>query len=191
MRKLLSLICIFAILLASAFNALANTDIVLYVGQESANPNERVIIPIALEVNPGIAIFDLNIEYDSSKLRLDGVTQGSALESFMFAPPALRNPLTVGWISFDFVNEASTGTLLELEFTILPTASAGTAYINVTGVAFAISENGEDLVVVSANQGYVTVLREDEVAAQTCSLLADKLHLWRDAHYQYKRNLRD
>jgi len=161
MRKILSLICIIVLGLVPVAYAAGTSaiELTLNVGESSAEPGQRVVVPIIIEVNPGIAALDLNIEYDSTRLQFDGVTNGTALEGLNFTPPNLRFPHTVSWISFEFLNSISTGLLTELEFTVLPSATAGSAYISVAGFAFAVNSSGEDLVNVIVNESYLVVLR--------------------------------
>jgi len=178
LRKISALLCVCAICVTAAafcqpFAAVASEgasgqgQVALSVGRLTAGPGERVILPVTLEANPGIAYLRLTIEYDTSRLRIDGgaasVSRGAALNRLTYVgvndETYQRNPFRVLW--FGAADDISAGLLLNIAFSVADGAPSGEAAVTVT------IESGDALnfsrapLPVSVTQGGVAVLGAD------------------------------
>ena len=104
------------------------------VGENAGTPGSTGIeIPVTIENNPGIVAFYVNIGYDSSKIKLTGVTNGTVLTDPAHSGSITTNPYR---LCFDMglspTNNTSNGVVATLMFEIPETAEPGDAVINIT-----------------------------------------------------------
>ena len=77
MKKYLCLILL-AVMFLSIFATMAMADSPNFrVSEAEANPGDEVVLTISMENNPGIASFDLQVDYDENKLEWVDVHKGS------------------------------------------------------------------------------------------------------------------
>jgi len=129
-KTILFFVCMMAILSFTAANAhtfaAAAQSLVMAVGSESAEPGENVSIAIVIEANPGIAGLQLNIQYDNTRLRIDGVR--SAMRGSAFSNLTFQSDL-MSFLWFGTHNDTTIGTILTINFIVLDNAPAGHAEI--------------------------------------------------------------
>ena len=112
-------------------------------------PGAAVTIPVILTENPGVAALDLQIVYDTTRLELTGYSNAGL------------TGWTVGvgsgkavWVSLE--NATSTGTILNLKFTVLDGAKDGFAEVTITDMLAANCD--EEALTFSVTAGGVNVV---------------------------------
>ena len=104
------------------------------VGSVSASAGaQEVIVPISVRYNPGIVGMTLVVNYDSTALTLTEIERGPALSEMTFTTPRdLKNgcklPWDALWVS---PSEATEGVIVNLKFTVSPTALSQTYTVSV------------------------------------------------------------
>ena len=124
---------------------------------DPVNPGDTVNVQVNLENNPGITGLRLGIDYNSSALKLNSVT--SVWNGMTYTPPQNLSviPYNASWISNTYLNNYSNGTILNLQFTVLPDAAGGTYPITLTyDPNNTFDEKGISIVPILVN-GSVTV----------------------------------
>jgi len=165
-NKITFCMLIIGVLIVGTFSIFASEGANIVVGQASALPGERITIPVRLNINPGLAGMILDIEYDSTRLRIDEsreISRGMSLLGLTYIGVTqdtfARNPFRAVW--FGTRNDTSTGELLNIQFTILDNAPFGDAFIRVS----IDEENPFDIdgnpVKMTVHQGHITVLGSD------------------------------
>ena len=132
-------LCLIAVLLCSSFTlTVVAFQPVISVGHGEAEQGERIVIPIMLDINPGIAGISMWVEYDSSRLNVadtSAATRGDALPSpfaFRNLTVGMKNPFILLWYGRRSCNDTSTGVLANIAFTVLNDAPYGEAFVNVS-----------------------------------------------------------
>lgn len=98
----------------------------------SGKPGDTINIPVNLEKNPGIVALYISIEYDSSVLQLNNVTDTKLLSDYQ-AGDVKQNPFVISWeIASATENIKTTGVLANLNFTIVSDARPGEYAITVS-----------------------------------------------------------
>ncbi|MCL2151515.1 MAG: S-layer homology domain-containing protein [Oscillospiraceae bacterium] len=161
-KTLMIILCV-AVLssLCGPFSLAADTASIS-VGQASAKPGESITISISLDSNPGIAALNIKIEYDSTRLRIDNqnaIARGPALGFLTFVGANEvtygNNPFSAIW--YGAMNETSTGTLLNVTFTVLANAPSGLAYVRANCDSGDVLDLYEEQIPISIMQGSVNV----------------------------------
>ena len=138
MKKLISLFLIIAMLLPA--NALMSVSVYavdtpeISVIDTSGFAGEVVNVNINIANNPGVTALSFNVEYDTSRLALAGVTDGAILGSATasFGNDLTANPYKLFWDDVLSTNNTGNGTVATLQFHILDTAEAGSAAITLS-----------------------------------------------------------
>jgi len=161
------ILCLF---FASATSVFAAQGVDLVVGQVVARQGESVVVTIALDTNPGLTGMLLAVEYDSSRLRMDGidsVVPGTTLNRsnyFGVDESTFRNnPFRVAWL--EPRDNAAVGVLLNIEFDVLDNAPGGFAFVEVSAEVNNSRYTSLDVSVVQGGvyvSGVEEVLIEDE-----------------------------
>lgn len=116
MRKYILSLC-FAVILSCfmSVSAYAGTATVA-VGSAHGNTGDTVEIPVILYGNDGFCDLSLEIGYDSSALKLVGVTENSGV-TFTTSESLFDNPYTMLWMNFE--DCSFNGTLATMKFEII------------------------------------------------------------------------
>lgn len=102
------------------------------VGTGSSCPGETIDIPVSIANNSGIVSLNVSISYDSSKLKLTGVTNGTVLSDPAHSGSLSTNPYKLCYaMDLSPTNITNNGVIATLTFEILPTASPGDTDITV------------------------------------------------------------
>ena len=168
-KILLYLLCMVFLVFLWSPTVSADGTASLTVGQTTAKRGEIVTVPITLEANPGIAGLRIKIEYDSTRLRVDGmnaVKEGSALRRLTYVGVSeesiKRNPITVLW--YGTANDSSAGVLVNVTFTVLNEAPAGAAAVTVIcAPGDSINANREQVALSITNAGVIVTQDVDSV----------------------------
>ena len=165
-RVLLCLVCIATLSFPLIITAVSVNSAILTVELVDAMPGEDVVVSIFLESNPGIAGLLFSVEYDSSRLRVDGenaISRGPALSQLSFVgvneDTYSQNPFYVVW--FGTENDTSAGVVLNIEFSVLQDAPEGTAVVIATGGDRDVVNLNSDPVLLSTTQGGVNVQHDN------------------------------
>ena len=137
MKRNILWLCVLAVMLLSVspVYALEQTGSpVIAVQSCSAEPMQKISVPVVISDNPGFAGFALEIIYDAEVLELTGVQQGDLLPEDGYWADNRREAgsCRVAWFRSDDVT--GDGCLLELEFTVSNAAEVGISFI---GLRFA------------------------------------------------------
>lgn len=101
---------------------------IVTVGSASAKAGDDVDVPITIEDNPGMVAMLLSLEYDTDKLQLTGVTDGSIFGSgsALFGRNYAQVPYRLLWEDGSVhSNYEENGTLATLHFHVLESADHG------------------------------------------------------------------
>lgn len=108
------------------------------VSSVKACPGDMLMLTAAIDANPGFSSFDLNVNYDTSRLSLVNVAPASALGGSL-----TRSGNTVKWTNT--ANVTANDILLILTFSVLSTAADGSAKVSLAagtgGVKNAAGQN--------------------------------------------------
>lgn len=154
MKRFLSVL-LSVLLLAGAVPAYA-ADAVISGRAESAAPGETVTVTLDLTGNPGVASWNLTLEWDADALRLEepGLTLGEAFSNgFLASNGDEPGRLRLAWAGLTDV--AGDGTLVTLIFRVADNAGSSPIGVTAGGVS---NEKGE-AVPVTAQAVSVTVKR--------------------------------
>lgn len=103
---------------------LATDGPTIQVSDAEAAPGDSVTVSVSIVNNPGIACFELTVDYDESKLEWIGIAKGEPEGTWDIAIGE-----SVMWVNSE--NYSQDGVILVLEFNVLETAS-GSAEITVS-----------------------------------------------------------
>lgn len=124
----------------------------IIVSDATAAAGDTVEVTVSLKNNPGINTFTLSIQYDETRLSLNGVTAADSLGgTFIYS----ENTKTVAWqagsdTDFD-------GTAFTLSFTVLEDAPDGDGFVSITYKSGNICNFDEEDVDFAVVAGAVTV----------------------------------
>ncbi len=130
MKKIFAVILIISILFS--FQIVSANSINLIVESKTATYGDEVAIDILLNNNTGIIAALLQLEYDSSRLKLTDVKDGKLLQGATFNPDYNKIPYTMLWNSATATNFTDDGILATLTFNVLETAPNGEAQIKLS-----------------------------------------------------------
>lgn len=129
---------------------------VFMVSTAESSPGETVALTVETMNNPGIASFDLRVEYDSSRLEWIDVEKGN-LKGTMDV--AVGHTLT--W--FDADNHSDDTTIAILYFKVKPNAISGEAWVSVSFEEGDVFDIYEKDVRFSVIKGGITVKADESV----------------------------
>lgn len=163
------LLCAALIFPLCLFAVFAAGPAVIEVGRAKAAPGDKIVIPVTIDSNPGIAGFKIKIGYDQTRLKTENqssVAKGTALGGLSYIgvseATVKDNPFTVLW--YGPWNDSSNGIILNLTFTVLENAPAGEAYVEaVCEQNDAVSSSGAKISVTVKNGG-ITIIRSGSEA---------------------------
>ncbi|MCL1816598.1 MAG: S-layer homology domain-containing protein [Clostridiales bacterium] len=133
---IVTVICVFALWPIS--HAIAADMPTVYIRNSGIEviSGTTVTVTLAIKDNTGIAGLQLQIGYDAQVLKLisqNNVTKGTELGLLQFvgvsADTYQNNPFKISWAGA--ANDSSNGDILNVEFTVLPNAKAGSSLITV------------------------------------------------------------
>ncbi len=149
MKKVLSLLIVLSMLFALSAAAHAANEPTISVGSAEGVAGDTVSIPVSFLGNPGICSYSLTVSYDSTVLRLDGITPNDEVGgNFAFTKKAV-------W--YNSKDVTFSGTFLTLEFTILDGAEDGDTTVSVSYNSGDICNYNEDDVNFTVTPGKITV----------------------------------
>ena len=114
-----------------------------------ARPGTEVTVPISLTENPGVALLELQIEYDKTRLQLTGYTDAGLTDWTV----GIGEGEKAVWVSEQ--NSTVTGTVLNLTFVVLDGVEDGFAEVTITERL--IATVNEDVLEFSVTSGGVNV----------------------------------
>ena len=121
----------------------------------SAGDND-VAVTIALKKNPGVALIDFKVTFDSNVLTLTDVTFNTDFGGFGTKPKNLSNPVSIVWYNGDDNSEGDM-VFVTLTFSVAESASAGDTDITVTYTAGGICDIYEEDVTFDIVNGKITI----------------------------------
>ena len=106
----------------------------LVLSSRDAFVGQTLDVTISLENNPGIAIMNFAMKYDSSVLELVKITNGTVLNSPVHLTSAIQaNPYIFNWSDYlAMENNTADGVIVTLQFRVLDEAAAGDTEITIT-----------------------------------------------------------
>ncbi len=112
---------------ATKTQIIATADLAtITVGSVKSAKDTTVNVPVVIKNNPGIAMMALTVDYDSSVLTLEGVTDGGILGISMHSPDYENDPYTLYWSNPTATeNFTSNGTIATLSFKLKSGAELG------------------------------------------------------------------
>ncbi len=131
----------------------------LSVGSGETAAGDTVSVDVMLDVNPGIVSMDFDIEYDSSVLTLERMTDHRILTGASSEhTDNLTSPCHLAWLNdLSNQNDTAQGRLTTLVFRVAEGAATGTYPINITGAA--VFDRDAKSVPFACTAGTVTVKR--------------------------------
>lgn len=139
------------------------------VSSVTAAAGSKASVTVDIVNNPGINAFVLGIDYDETRLSLNGAEVNPALGGqFEFCTNAV-------WLAEE--NSKFNGTAFTLDFTVLPTAPAGDAYVTVTYSDGDVCNYNEDSIDFEVVAGKVTVPAAEIVVSEATAKVGEKATL--------------
>ena len=132
-----------------------NPTIVISNATASAG-DTNVEVTIALKNNPGVALLDFKVTFDSNVLTLTDVTFNTDFGGFGTKPKNLSNPVSIVWYNGDDNSEGDM-VFVTLTFSVAESASAGDTDITVTYTAGGICDIYEEDVTFDIVNGKITI----------------------------------
>ena len=154
-KKLVSLLCVFALCLSFALPVSAS-GVTVEVDAVDAQQGTVVSVPIRISGNTGLAGAQFSLSY-ANGLRIEEIVPGNALSSLEFTPPGdlTANPVTLMWDGKD--DDATNGVLATLKFNVA-NLTPGEYPISITPVTSGIYDNSLTDVPVSITNGKIVVI---------------------------------
>ena len=154
-KKLVSLLCVFALYLSFALPVSAN-GVSVTVDTVTTEQGETVDVPIRISGNTGLAGAQFSLSY-ANGLKIEEIVPGNALSSLEFTPPGdlTANPVTLMWDGKD--DDATNGVLATLKFNVAA-LTPGDYSISLTPVESGIYDKGLIDVPVSVTNGKIVVV---------------------------------
>lgn len=120
MKRIFSLAAALALVCSLSLAARANSDLTLALSRGEGRVGEEVSLTLDLQDNPGIVSVQVQVSYDTEKLRLISVTDGGILGDEIHHQESLVSPYTLSWENYTAkLNFVENGTLCTLTFRIL------------------------------------------------------------------------
>ena len=161
MKKFISLIL--SVLLAYSFMPLAcavDAQPTVSVQSASAAPGGQISVQVVMANNPGLVTLLLRVEYDSSVLTLQSVTDGGLFGegNAYFGNDTTADPYVLMWEDgLATENHTANGTLATLTFSVAENAQPGDTEISVTADSDSTLNVDLKHVQLNAQNGIVTI----------------------------------
>ena len=133
------------------------TEPTIVISNATASAGDtNVEVTIALKNNPGVALLDFKVTFDSNVLTLTGVTYNSEFGGSGTKPNPLGNPAQILWYNGD-ENSESDMVFVTLTFFVSESASAGDTDITATYTPGGICNWDEDDIEFDIVNGKITI----------------------------------
>lgn len=148
-------LCVVLVVTAMVFHTSAADGVSVSLGSANAKAGDTVTVSVNLNSNPGIISLGLDVSYDTSKLKLTGVTDKGVLNGWSGAGDYSGSSYRLFW-SDDLVktNNSATGTVATLTFQVLDGFSDSTS-VSVSPVSGSTYDYDLNDVSVSASGGKI------------------------------------
>lgn len=131
MKKFLS-IAMVAVMLVALCSTVFAADATMTVGTVNGYRGEKVVVPVVVSNNPGIAAATVTITYDTNNLKLNKVETGADF------PGLLERSAKIVWVTSatdddgNKIDVTANSAIFNLTFTVLDTAADGNYPIELT-----------------------------------------------------------
>ena len=129
----------------------------LAVSSTTGAAGKTVDVTVTLSNNPGIAMLEFGVDYDSSRLTLEGMTT-TGLDGAMASTSYI-------WVTTNAADSKYEGKILTISFKVKEDAAPGAADIKLTGIN--CGNWAEEVISVSASAGKVTLACDHEYGEWT------------------------
>ena len=119
----------------------------LAVSSATGAAGKTVDVTVSLSNNPGIAMLEFGVDYDSSRLTLEGMTT-TGLDGAMASTSYI-------WVTTNAADSKYEGKILTITFKVKEDAAPGAADVKLTGIN--CGNWAEEVISVSASAGKVTM----------------------------------
>lgn len=132
MKKFLSIAMVAVMLVALCSTVFAADGATMTVGTVDGYRGEKVVVPVVVSNNPGIAAATVTITYDTNNLKLNKVETGADF------PGLLERSAKIVWVTSatdddgNKIDVTANSTIFNLTFTVLDTAADGNYPIELT-----------------------------------------------------------
>ena len=143
---------------------------IVTVGSVSAKAGDDIDVPIAIEDNPGLVAMLLSVEYDTGKIQLTGVTDGSIFGTgiALFGRDYAQVPYKLLWEDGAVhSNYTQNGTLATLHFHVLDSAESGTTVITLQYEQDSTFDMDVNEIPLALHAGQVTIEQSDVPPSET------------------------
>ena len=164
LKKLLAAALAVVLLVApfSLIAAFAADDPAIVIGTASGKAGQSVNIPVSIANNPGIVTMYLNLSYDTTRLALKSVQNGSILSDPAHGNNLSAVPFSLNWDgSLLPANITDSGVIAMLEFEIVSGAPAGEANITIGYDPANVYDFNFTQVAFTVESGSITVLPKE------------------------------
>ena len=182
MKKIFSVMLILMLLcalLAMPVSAAGSGS--LAMTSASGGRGETVTLSVNLNSNPGLVTMTIRVSYDTSVLKLTGVSNTGKLVGTQLNP-TYGSPYTISWVDGAATSDnTATGTIATFTFQILDTAAVGDSRVTLQFIDSYDAQYGENS--FSASSGNVTVVCKNheygdweegnDCCQKTCSICGD------------------
>ena len=129
----------------------------LAVSSATGAAGKTVEVTVSLSNNPGIAMLEFGVDYDSSRLTLEGMTT-TGLDGAMASTSYI-------WVTTNAADSKYEGKILTITFKVKEDAAPGAADVKLTGIN--CGNWAEEVISVSASAGKVTLACDHEYGEWT------------------------
>ena len=143
---------------------------IVTVGSVSAKAGDDIDVPITIEDNPGLVAMLLSVEYDTDKIQLTGVTDGSIFGtgSALFGRDFAQMPYKLLWEDGAVhSNYTQNGTLATLHFHVLDSAESGTTAIMLQYEQDSTFDMDVNEIPLALHTGQLTIEQSDVPPSET------------------------
>lgn len=171
MAKTISIFLVFLFVFAAGITTVfAASEPTVAVSSVEGKPGDSVPVTITVADNPGIIALRIFVNYDSEKMQLTGVQDGTVFPAgrSTFNNCLDTNPYTMLWDDgTSKTNYTENGTLVTLTFSILDSAKEGISPITVTYDSKSTFDVNLQEVSFTMQNGSVTVSKEEKLYTTT------------------------
>lgn len=142
---------------------------IITVGNVSGKSGDDVDVPITVEDNPGLIAMLLSLNYDTDKIKLTGVTDGTVFGTgnALFGKDYTQVPYKLLWENGTAQsNYSQSGTLATLHFHILDSAAIGSVSIALQYAQDSTFDMDFNEIPLELHDGQVTIEQSDEPPVQ-------------------------
>jgi uncharacterized surface anchored protein len=135
-KKALAVALAVALTLSSALATIAfaaSGQLKVVVGSVSGSAGDTVSVPVTVTENPGIVQFYSDLAWDTSKLTLESIANGTVFNDPAHGNDLTKSPLSLNWdMSLATENNTSTGVIITLNFRIKADIAQGEVAVTLT-----------------------------------------------------------